>query len=122
MGALRGKVIVPRGAAIFFEPRLSRKFPPERLRRCVPENKEVAGLLFANPFFSSQTFSAARRRLLVRERVLPRGAQRVFVDWGEPFGRTLGLFARFLERGRIVASLCARCPLGFSGVIIIILA
>jgi hypothetical protein len=35
-------------------------------------------------------------------------------------GRHLGDFARLLERGRIAASLWARCPLGFNGVIIAI--
>jgi hypothetical protein len=33
-------------------------------------------------------------------------------------GRHLGDFARLLERGRTAASLWARCPLGFNGVII----
>jgi hypothetical protein len=72
------------------------------------------------PFFNSQTFNAARSRLLVRESVPTAGRVTSPSTFGPLFRRRLGVFARFLGRGRMAASLFERCPLGCNGVIITI--
>ena len=86
----------------------------------LPENLAIEGRCYSRiPFFSSQTLSAARRRLLVRERVPTAGRTTSSSSPGAVLARRFGFCGvLFFGRGRTAASLFLRCPLGFNGVIV----